>query len=970
MLVILSLFGSQGFAAACDAIFPDGASNTTDYGAINISLGSQVLNSPDGLLASRNVQTQWWQWLFGWSCGTSICSPTNQPASTGTPVTAFPHGGANINVPTRQSRTIQPGNYRRVSVGREATLRLLSGTYVISDRFDVSDSANVEFEFGGTTMIYVGADIEISNARVNVPDNAQVLLYSASDIRLQVGAEVNAALYAEDNVTLQNDAVLTGAVSAGGTIALEGGSRIYFDDTVADGGFGSFCQDESSGPTLGGFIIDVGAGTGSTCSGAEVRIDVLDAGGQLFTGYSGPIALSTLTGHGTWQKTSDPTDALGTLFSGGTDSGTATYQFAADGADQGRITLQLTNERKELLSVTVAEDEVTATSAPLSFEDNVIEVVETDSLVDDVIAGRPHQYRLRMIKRDPVTGSCGPAEGYNLAQIKAWYSTAAEDPGGAAPLLINSGGTHSVTLPSGAPGGANFQANFVNGVTDVTLRPSDVGHYGLLFRDDTTDFADTSITGGSNILTARPFAFEVNVADNAGTVTAGGSVFRRAGEAFQVDVRAVTWQSADDLNGDGVADGHNDTDVNNNANLTDNATATGFSLFSTTLEADLLAPTGGDLAGLESAVSPGDGRIVDNFAAGDGSTGSVYYPEVGAMELSADLTQSQYLSASAANSGKIVGRSGPVGRFVPAYFSFDRGSMGVFCDLALGFHYLSKPIDVSFEVKARNTRGVVTQNYADDFARFGDVLGALNAGAVDAVAGDLSARVTVGVNTAAWSAGTGAIAVPVTVERNASPDGPFLQTSLGLQMSDADGVTWEPDALDLDVDADGSADYLKLGETVLKHGRLVLDDAHGPETARLPVTMEVQYWVGNDWRRNEDDSCSQLDKAGITYPDGPISAPSNLTVDVGSGTTTGQYAVEDADYVGFDGGDAQHFFTAPGAGNTGTFGVDISLQNYPWLRHDWNQDGDHSDPSLPTANIQFGVYRGHDRVLYWREVFD
>lgn len=59
----------------------------------------------------------------------------------------------------------------------------------------------------------------------------------------------------------------------------------------------------------------------------------------------------------------------------------------------------------------------------------------------------------------------------------------------------------------------------------------------------------------------------------------------------------------------------------------------------------------------------------------------------------------------------------------------------------------------------------------------------------------------------------------------------------------------------------------------------------------------------------------------------------------------------------------------PGAGNTGNFKVDIDLTNYPWLLFDWNLDGDYSnDTALPSAQFSFGSYRGHDRIIYWREV--
>ena len=110
----------------------------------------------------------------------------------------------------------------------------------------------------------------------------------------------------------------------------------------------------------------------------------------------------------------------------------------------------------------------------------------------------------------------------------------------------------------------------------------------------------------------------------------------------------------------------------------------------------------------------------------------------------------------------------------------------------------------------------------------------------------------------------------------------------------------------------------------------------------------------------------------------PISPPatdlvddSNRTVPIGGGTTTGQYANIDGVGVNFNSSDADHYFTAPGEGNTGSFDIEMDLTNRPWLRFDWNQDGDFlNDIQMPPANIGFGSYRGHDRIIYWREVLE
>ncbi|WP_250656328.1 DUF6701 domain-containing protein [Alkalimarinus coralli] len=40
-----------------------------------------------------------------------------------------------------------------------------------------------------------------------------------------------------------------------------------------------------------------------------------------------------------------------------------------------------------------------------------------------------------------------------------------------------------------------------------------------------------------------------------------------------------------------------------------------------------------------------------------------------------------------------------------------------------------------------------------------------------------------------------------------------------------------------------------------------------------------------------------------------------------------------------------------------------------WLKYDWDGSGSISGSvDAPSATATFGRYRGHDRIIYWREV--
>ncbi len=705
----------------------------------------------------------------------------------------------------------------------------------------------------------------------------------------------------------------------------------------------------------------------STCSPSEVVITMRNAQGQILTGYTGTVALSTSTNRGDWSKTGNAADAAGTLTPGAGNSGAASYTFVA--GDSGSVRLRLSNSHAQSLNVQVNEAVAgIAGEAAVTFQANAFVVDSADTLAQDVVAGRPHKWRIRMMRQDPVTGVCQVASGYQASQLSAWLVRSSADPGGAAAQLQSS--VHTASLPNSLPGTANLNVQFSAGTETVSLHTTDVGQYHLSFADTSLAFSDQPILGSSPLLSVRPFGLHVSVPGNPAAADASGAVFRAAGSDFTVNVRAVAWQAGDDQNNDGLPDGHQDNEPGNNANLSDNASLVSFGrevpAQSVTLNAYLLSPQGGEDPQLGSSVAaPADARRIGNFTGGSGSTSNVYFNEVGVIELSARLTGSQYL----ANPRVIGGRSGRVGRFNPARMRVTNSTLVPACSAGLGFTYLAQPFTVNYAVDALSARNSLTRNYAGGYARLAPGLGQVNFRALDALGPtSLSTRLANPGNQFAWAQGSGALVSQLRVERAPSPDGPFQQVLLGVLLQDADGVGLAAADLDLDTSLNGHTDAVRVGQTRLRHGRLRLDDAYGPETADLPVAFLTEYWTGNAWRSNADDSCTALARAVVNYPDGAINSAANRNIAVGAGISTGHYGNLTAQAVNFSAGDARHHFSAPGAGNTGSFQVQVDLTAYPWLRFDWNGDGNHNDATPLTGNYTFGVYRGHDRILYWQEL--
>jgi hypothetical protein len=727
------------------------------------------------------------------------------------------------------------------------------------------------------------------------------------------------------------------------------------------------------------FVIDIGSGSASTCVPAEITITAEDSSNTTLLDYTGTIDITTSTSNGTWSKTANASDAQGVLTTGALDSGVAEYQFEVAELDQGSIVLSLENSHAETLSLSIEDSDagVITVSADIVFSENAFRVRFVDSLLDDVVVGRNHEFMIEMLREDPDTGECAIASDYQVADVKAWVSRTATDPAGAAPSVISA--TETQALASVAPAAPNLTLPFVSGIASFSLQTTDVGRYALSFQDDSLSYSDQPIVGGSSTFVARPFAFDLQVTGNPAATGATGGVLATAGDDFSATVRAVAWSLADDANDDGIADGHNDTNPNNNANLANNAAIASVGLEvpgeGVQLTSRLLLPVAGNDTGLEtSATPPADGRQLANFSLGVGSTSTLYYAEVGIIEIEAVSLDGDYLGAGAAYTDRIQGRSGHVGRFTPAYFTFVLDAITPSCNLG-GYSYMGEPFLAEYSLQAFNAQlpaAQRTQNYTGDFARWNPDGGggSVDYGAIDVVLSTpLSSRLS-GFTDVVWTNGEADVDATLTLFRTSAPDGPYSLLNLGVDMSDADAVGFISADFDLDADNDTANDHFLMGQTSVVFGRLRLEDSFGPETANLPVVFVTDYWNGVSWEHNTDDACTSILLADINYPDGSLDTLSNRVVTVGGGTTTGNYDLISGGSVFFSGGDAGQFFSAPGAGNTGSFQVDIDLTNYPWLRFDWNDDGDFTDTVLPTATFSFGSYRGHDRIIYWQEVLN
>ena len=134
----------------------------------------------------------------------------------------------------------------------------------------------------------------------------------------------------------------------------------------------------------------------------------------------------------------------------------------------------------------------------------------------------------------------------------------------------------------------------------------------------------------------------------------------------------------------------------------------------------------------------------------------------------------------------------------------------------------------------------------------------------------------------------------------------------------------------------------------IRFGRMALANSFGPETANLAQPLSTEYWNNDNFVINTDDKCSGFDSSKVSL--------SNISL-----VPNGLAAVVSGLFV--NGTDSTIELKATGAGNQGQIGVSYSA--FPWLQYDWKVDGTYIDPE---AIATFGLFRGNDRVIYWREV--
>ncbi|MFK5915319.1 MAG: LamG domain-containing protein [Woeseiaceae bacterium] len=520
---------------------------------------------------------------------------------------------------------------------------------------------------------------------------------------------------------------------------------------------------------------------------------------------------------------------------------------------------------------------------------------------------------IQAVRLDTISQACVPAFQNIDRNLKVWanYSspTAGAITGTPTVTLVNGNGSYA--LPSTEPASTNTVMSFTNSADETfTVTYPDAGQLVLNTKyEGSTANSDTGLTMlGNSTFVVKPAKLYVYSDDaNASCATNDGtcSAFKPAGSA---------------------ADSQFNLKVR--AACADNTVTPNFVLNNIAITHTNTAP----------AIAQGSiGVSIFNMASADSgehTISSQTYTEVGVTTFTA--TSPTYLGVTSP-----FGTSTYIGRFYPHHFDT---TVAASCNT---FSYSGQPFSVTATARNNAATPATTVNYNGGFA-FDTTIS--NAG-----------------NTSNFNATN---TIPLASFNNGIANKLDVAYTFSAKETAPETITLRAN----DTNTSGASGVTE-GTMLIRSGRTYLENSFGSELVDMKVPAQVQYYTANGFVINTDDTCSAVTAS--------LTDVGTDTVTLGDGSTVGQTCVWDSDgesgtfncaatglaSLQFEeppiSGSFNLYLKAPGANFTGDIG--ITLGSPTWLKYDWDGDGNHDND--PSSVASFGLYRGDDRIIYWREVF-
>ncbi|WP_169309473.1 DUF6701 domain-containing protein [Hippea maritima] len=611
-------------------------------------------------------------------------------------------------------------------------------------------------------------------------------------------------------------------------------------------------------------------------------------------------------------------------FSGGDDNTTISYTQAET------ITLSTSNESPTPSHPTTCHIfNSSSTSCDITFKDTGFvfkSPTNSDYIVNNILSCSSKPIEIDAVEKDNATNKCTNMSAFNgdvTLSMYGKYITPSTNPYGTKVIVDNTSveTTNSSSTPSGTP----VTLHFDNGSAQFNLSYPDAGsiEVGAIYNEN-----GLHVEGESNPFVVKParFVFDnlSNPADNATCTNdscwADVGVFKRAKEEFDFNVKAVC---------DNATVTPNYYPINQNG---DNSTVN--------LTAFMVAPDNG------TDVTNKLDNVTISASAFHGGVAHVSesFNDVGIISMNA--TETDYLGA-----GEIFGNKPYVGRFIPDHFKITAVDNGTLKDQCDTFNYTGQTttynITPKFVITAQNKDNQTTVNYEGVFFKLkASDVSITNPTTDDKQLGsDKTSKVSISIERA-----------QATLQDNHNGSGTYTFGSDNITYLKDNNSKIAPFApqfsfvidniTDLDnVSCINCPDNITVTGTQMKYGRLKIFNNYGPGDESLILKVQAQYWDGVQWSLNGDDVCTTLniDDFEKKNPTGNISVSD---ISIGS-------------VQGVDSGEGSLTILPPGAEKYGSIDIDLydNASFYNWL-YDNNTKGE----------AFFGIYRGNDRVIEWKEI--
>ncbi|WP_254052576.1 DUF6701 domain-containing protein [Aliivibrio sp. EL58] len=497
-----------------------------------------------------------------------------------------------------------------------------------------------------------------------------------------------------------------------------------------------------------------------------------------------------------------------------------------------------------------------------------------------------------------------------------------------------------------------FALNFANNEAQITVNYADAGQLQLNARYTKSYNQDIE---GSDQFVSFPVGLSASVSDKNNSSSnslcqsedTNCSIFARAGEEFNLIIKAHAWEK------------DNDSDLANNL-VTPN-----YAQDNLILDHTLVAPS--------QKIGGNTGNLLINtynHAAKQGSTNTFKQSisEVGVFDISvtppAGYLGSNAFQIKAANTGSI-------GRFTPAYFDLSavqptiKDACGDFTYMGQTFEFDTLP---TLELTPLSYTGGQLQNYnIGPWWRYNNKwdFRTYSASPSDIAVIDSDSLSILGRRDGFATSGSvdklplqNKVQLQNAKLRYNKPFDPISPTNDTITLTLSAEDTKDQDKVCYKTNATGNCleyNFPATPEHQQEWGRITMEDAYGSELNDLQSRIETESYVGGRFIRNSD-SCTIFSLSNFRFDVG--TDPNALPV--GKGTTKASLTSTD-----MSNGLTSMNFTAPGNGNQGQVIPTLSLVNLPWLQQD--QDNNDSFEDFIKATIHFGIYRGSDRIIWSHE---